>query len=372
MSGMNQVLEIDETNLTARVQPGVVTGELHAQLEARGLFYPPDPASAESSTVGGNVAENAGGLRAVKYGVTRDYVLALETVLATGKVIHTGRATMKNVTGYDLTRLLVGSEGTLGIFTEITLKLIPLPPVVGAVLFLFETAEAAAETTVALGRAGLMPRACEFMDKASLDAVAAYTHASLGAEAGAVLLVEVDGSAAAVAGELEIAKEVGAANGAFEDRTASDAEARDELWSVRRSISPALSTLSPGRVNEDVCLPRSELARYLARTRELAEEAGVPVANFGHMGDGNLHVNVLVPAEADEAAMEGVERLVTNLLESAVAMGGTLSGEHGIGTTKQPYLGLEIPPAEMALMRAVKKVFDPAGILNPGKIFPDD
>jgi glycolate oxidase len=369
MKRMNRILEIDGDNLLAVVQPGVVTGELQKIVEERGLFYPPDPASSDYCTIGGNVAEGAGGLRCVKYGVTRDYVLGMEVALANGSLMRVGGRTIKNVTGYDLTRLMVGSEGTLGIVTEITLRLIPQPEAVRTLVAQFGSAEDALAVVVATARAGIVPRALEFLDTHTLDALRKYSDHGFPAEAGSVLLVEVDGREEAVDREaadiLSICEEQGAIN---IDRADSAVE-RDQAWSARRAVSPALYTIAQGKMNEDICVPKTRIIEVLKFITELRDELDLTIACFGHAGDGNMHVNFMydpTDSHALERARQGVERL----FRKTVSVGGTLSGEHGIGTSKKDYMPIELTEETLALMRELKRVFDPNGILNPGKIFP--
>jgi len=402
LSRMNRIRSIDEENLVAVIEPGVVVNQFQREVERRGLFYPPDPASAEYATMGGSVAECAGGLRGLKYGVTRDYVLALETVLADGEVIHTGRGTLKSVTGYDVTKLLIGSEGTLGVFTEITVKLIPLPEATETSLLFFPSADAAGRCVSRVIARRILPRALEFMDSTTFACVRNYRGAglrregelpagqgvaggtsaeeafrplqSLGglelpAEAGAVLLVELDGAREGIAREREAVLEVARGLGASSILTARDAAERDRMWEIRRVVSPALLSRSPGRINEDIVVPRSHIPEMLAFLAELSREFALPIANFGHAGDGNIHVNILIDT-ADPTHLERAEKIVGRLFHRTVEMGGTLSGEHGIGLTKKEYLPVELGHAELAFMRQLKQLLDPRGILNPGKIFP--
>jgi len=396
---MNRIISIDEANLVAVVEPGVVVSEFQREVEGRGLFYPPDPASAEYSTIGGNVAECAGGLRGLKYGVTRDYVLALETVLADGAVVHTGRGTLKSVTGYDVTKLLIGSEGTLGVFTEITVKLIPLPEALETFLLFFPSAEAAGRCVSRIIARRILPRALEFMDETTFGCVRAYrdkdSSESSGPEggepgaapstegagksrqwrsrfpvqAGAVLLVELDGAREAIAREREAVVEVARGLEAFEVLMARDDREREWMWEFRRVVSPALLSQSPGRINEDICIPRSRIPEMPGYVKQLSEEFSLPVANFGHAGDGNIHVNILVDA-GEPTHVERAEQIVERVFRRTVSMGGSLSGEHGIGLTKSRFLTLEVGRAELELMRRLKGLFDPRGILNPGKILP--
>ncbi|HTV01209.1 MAG TPA: FAD-linked oxidase C-terminal domain-containing protein [Luteitalea sp.] len=370
---LNRILEIDEANLLAVVEAHVITGDLQRAVEAVGLFYPPDPASLSTSTIGGNIAECAGGPRAFKYGVTKRYVLGLEAVLPSGEVVHTGSKSVKNVVGYDLTQLLVGSEGTLAVITKATLRLVPLPPTAVTLRATFATIRDAVDAVTGLIRARVTPSALELIDGDSLDAVATNlgTHALAPEGTGAVLLLDVDGLEAAVGEE---AARVGAAceaAGATEVLVARDRETREELWRVRRALSLSLRVLAPLKINHDVVVPKGripELFDLIARLR--AETPGVRLPCFGHVGDGNIHVNMMLDP-ADGAAVAAARRAERALFEGVVALEGSISGEHGIGFSKKPFVPLELSSVEIALMRRVKAAFDPMNILNPGKMFPD-
>jgi len=371
MTRMNRIVTIDGQNMVAVVEPGVVCAEFQAAVEKVGLFYPPDPASSEFSTLGGNVAECAGGLRGMKYGVTRDYVLALEAVLPSGEIIHTGSRAMKNVSGYDLTRLLVGSEGTLCVFTQMTVRLLPLPECIRTVLAYFAGFDDAARTVSKVIEARIVPRALEFMDADALEAVRDYGEFDFPPEAKAALLVEVDGDDAVTQREAETVATICRENGCGTVSVAISAEDREELWRTRRAVSPALYNLAPKKkIAEDVCVPRSRLADLLGEIARIKRERSLRIACFGHAGDGNVHVNFLVESDTPEVVRR-TEEGVEELLRTVVSYGGSISGEHGIGTTKTEYLGIEIPPRELDLMRRIKRLFDPNGILNPGKLFPE-
>jgi glycolate oxidase len=363
---MRNILEIDTENMVAIVEPGVVTWDLQQAVEKLGLFYPPDPSSLKFSTIGGNIAECAGGPRAVKYGVTRDYVLGLEAVLPTGEIINTGVRTAKGVVGYDLTRLLVGSEGTLGVVTKAVLKLLPLPETTTTMLALFPDLRDAARATSAIIRARIIPSTLEIMDSVSIKCVEGFAKTGL-PEAEALLLIEVDGHKAAVETEAEAVRRVCLENGAGEFRTASDRNEVKDLWKARRAVSAALYKARPGKINEDIVVPRSRIPDLVDGLRGISERHGVLIASFGHAGDGNIHVNIMhdrkSQAEAALAAAEDVFRL-------AVGLGGTISGEHGVGSAKSRYLDMELKPDAIAAMKRIKEAFDPKGILNPGKIFP--
>jgi glycolate oxidase len=367
---LNRILEIDEANLLAIVQPGVITGNLQDAVESRGLFYPPDPQSFKESSIGGNVAECAGGPRAFKYGVTKRYVMGLEAVLPTGEIIRTGGKTVKNVVGYDLTQLLVGSEGTLAIITEIVLRLVPKPPTVATLRACFGTVREAADAVTALIRRRVVPSTLELMDRDSLDTVAAYVGERLAPEGtGALLLVEIDGVAEAVAAETNHVADACRECGALEVLRARDAAERETLWRVRRETSYALRTIAPLKLNNDVVVPRGRVPELFALVERLRDAHQLRIPAFGHAGDGNIHVNVMVDP-ADGAAMARAHAAVAELFEGVIALEGSISGEHGIGFAKKPYIGLELSDDVLALMQRVKAAFDPHGILNPGKIFP--
>ncbi len=370
LTKMNRILQIDTENLVAVVEPGVVTYHLQQEVEKIGLFYPPDPASLKSSTIGGNVAECAGGPRAVKYGVTKDYVLGLEVVLPTGEIITTGVQTVKSVVGYDLTKLLVGSEGTLGIITKIILRLLPLPKAKRTMLAIFPTIEAAATTVSQVISSRIIPTTLEFMDNATIRCVEDYLHMGLPVEAGALLIIEVDGVPEAVAQDVQEIQKICLANQALEMKVAKDEREADELWKARRSVSTAVVKINPTKVNEDITVPRSKVPNILRQVEAIAKKYNLIIVNFGHAGDGNIHVNVLIdkrrPGE-EERARAAVKEIFAATLE----LGGTLSGEHGIGITKSPYISMELGDMGLEVMKRIKKAFDPNNIMNPGKIFPD-
>ncbi len=368
---MNRILEIDQANLLAVVEPNVVTGDLQDAVEKVGLFYPPDPASLRQSVIGGNVAECAGGPRAFKYGTTKQYVLGLEAVLPTGEIVETGGKVVKNVVGYDLTHLLVGSEGTLAIITRITLRLVPKPPVQATLRATFPTIEAAVEAVGGIIRERVVPAAIELIDGTSLEAVARYLKVRSLAPEGtaAILLVEVDGVPAAVADEaLRVDRALRAA-GATEVLRAKDEAERQELWRVRRELSMSLKMVAGLKFNHDVVVPKARIPALVALVGHIAGEYRLRIPCFGHAGDGNIHVNIMVdPTDADEIRRaHEAERL---LFEGVVAMDGSISGEHGIGFSKAPFLSIELSADEIALMKRVKAAFDPHSLLNPGKIFP--
>jgi glycolate oxidase len=368
---MNRILEIDEANLVAVVEPCVITGDLQAAVEEKGLFYPPDPASLGISSIGGNVAECAGGPRAFKYGTTKQYVLGLEAVLPTGEVVRTGGKVVKNVVGYDLTHLLVGSEGTLAIITKIILRLVPKPPVAATLRATFPSIEAAVDAVTRLLRARVVPAAVEIVDGECLVAVANYLGGRRLAPDGtaALLLVEVDGLAEQVAAEADRVATACRESGATELLRAKDEDERQELWRVRRELSPALKVIRPIKYNHDVVVPKGRVPELFALVEKLKVQFDVQIPCFGHVGDGNIHVNIMVGSTDEEIRRAHEAEAV--LFEGVVALDGSISGEHGIGFAKAKFLGLELTPETIALMKRVKHAFDPTGILNPGMIFPD-
>jgi glycolate oxidase len=365
---MKKTLEVDSGNLYVLCEPGVINGKLQRELEWMGLFYPPDPASMDFCTIGGNVAENAGGPRGLKYGVTRDYVMEIEAVLPDGEVIMTGVRTAKGVVGYDLTRLLTGSEGTLSIFTKMRLKVLPLPEEVITLLAIFSDLEASGNAVTKIISSRIIPRTLEFMDHEAIASVESYKPVGLPEKAEAVLLVELDGHPATITKEAEKIADICQQLGG-EIRMAEDDLARSQLWASRRAISPALYQIKPTKINEDIVVPRSKVTEMLKRLRRLSEESGIRIVNFGHAGDGNIHVNIMVDKAIQEEYEKGLS-LVKKLFQETLSLGGTISGEHGVGLTKLEYIGMELSAKELEIMKSIKKVFDPTNILNPGKIFP--
>lgn len=364
---MKQIKSIDRGDLVAVVEPGVVTGELHQQVEAQGLFYPPDPNSLATCQIGGNIAENAGGPRAFRYGVTRDYVLGLEVVTAEGSLLKLGKRTFKGVSGYDLTSLIVGSEGTLAIVTEATLKLIPKPEAVATLLAFLPDVRATQKAVSAIFASGLMPRCIELLDQEAL--AIARENAATPIDDGvakAMLLIEVDGDAFALPRQIERCGNVILQAGALRVVTASEPQERERLWETRREMSRALRKTARYKLSEDVVVPLSRIADLIDTCQAIAQEHGIRVVSHGHAGDGNLHVNLLWDRHEQHGA---AERAVRRLFEAVIAMGGCLTGEHGIGVLKAPYLGLEQSEELIALQKRIKDMFDPYAILNPGKIF---
>lgn len=367
-SRMDQILEIDGENFIARVEPGVIVSKLHAAVEALGLFYPPDPASSSVCTIGGNIGECAGGPRAVKYGVTRDYVLGLRAVLPSGEIIRTGVSTAKGVAGYDLTRLIVGSEGTLALVTQITLKLLPKPAVVKTLAVFFNHMDPAAQTVAGLMKLSVIPRCVEYLDEASINLVREYLSFDLPREVKAMLILELDGDADLVEKEAEQIRQLCTRAGAIEVRVASDQAEAVKLWEARKALSPILYKIAPDKINEDIVVPISKIPRMVAICREIQESSGLTVVSFGHAGDGNIHCNIMYDKK-DPDQTRRAEQAVGDLFKATLSLGGTITGEHGVGITKMKYLPLEIGPRELEIMKGIKKVFDPDNILNPGKIF---
>lgn len=370
LAAMNRILDIDPVDMTATVEAGVVTATLGAAAARHGLFYPPDPASLAISTIGGNLACNAGGPSGLKYGVTRDYVLALEVVLADGRVAWFGSRAMKNSSGYPLAHLFVGSEGTLGVITRAVLKLLPRPAKERTLLAGFASLEAAAALVTRVLGTGILPAAIELVDRVCLDAVDAYRPLGLPLDVEAVLLFRHDGTEDSTRAEVEAVGAIARANDAVLLRVAADEAEADELWLARRAVSPALARLRPNKLGEDVAVPRSAIVEMVRRIRAISDRHGLPIATFGHISDGNLHPNILF----DGAVPEERQRMLaaaSDIFIAALDLGGVLSGEHGIGALKKEFLPLGVDPTALELMRALKVLLDPRGIMNPGKVLPD-
>lgn len=368
LARMNRILEIDTRNLVVRAQSGATTLSISEAVEAKGLFYPPDPSSMKISTIGGNVAENSGGLRGLKYGVTRDYVMGLQVVLADGEILFAGNRCVKDVAGYTLRDLFIGSEGTLGVVTEVLLKLIPKPAARKTLLALFDRMEDAAETVSAIIEQKIIPCTLEFLDNVTINCVEDFSAVGLPRDAGAVLLMETDGHPAAVAEEAEALGRIAREHHAREVKVAATAGEAAALATARRSAFSAMARLAPTTILEDATVPRSELARMVTRINEIAAKYQVKVGTFGHMGDGNLHPT-FVTDERNKEEMHRVEEAMREIFEEAIALGGTITGEHGVGLAKKPFLEKQVGPVAIAVMRRIKRSFDPSGILNPGKIF---
>lgn len=368
---LTAICQIDPDDMVAVVQPGVITGQLQAAVEAQGLFYPPDPASLEYCSIGGNAATNAGGPRAFRYGVTREYVLGLDVALMGGERLRVGRRTTKGVAGYDLTAGFVGSEGTFGVITELTLRLLPSPPGAATVLALFRDVLAAGTCISALLRGGLSPRVLELADRASLETVRGKLRYRVPDEAGAMVLLEIDGDVEFLEARVEKLAARADELGALEVFFATTPSDRAALWAARRGISPALKETYRIKLNEDICVPRGRIVQMLSRVDAAAARHGVPVAVFGHAGDGNLHVNMLSNDDpADPAVREQLMRCARDIFADTIAVGGTLSGEHGIGSTKRDFMPMEQAPNVLEWQRRLKAMWDPQNLLNPGKILP--
>ncbi len=365
---MKKIIEINVDDLYAICQPGLTTYELQQAVEKHGLIFPPDPASYKDSFIGGNIAENAGGMRTPKYGVTKHYVLGLEVVTATGEVIRTGGKTVKNVVGFDLTGLMCGSEGMLGIITEATLKLLPTPETTTTVRANFHSMEAACRVLTKFTPEGLLPMAMEVIDKFCVAAVEENFAFGLSKDAAAILLVAVDGSREEVEKNASTIVRIMGENGGFDILRSKSKEEEDKLWDVRRAISPSLMKYGTLKINEDVVVPRSKVPELVAKIEQIGKKHNTFVANFGHAGDGNIHVNFVVDRDnPDEIAR--ARQCVAETFALSVELGGTISGEHGIGYVKAPYLDYAIDKPTLEIMKGIKKVFDPNGILNPGKMF---
>ncbi len=370
MARMRRIIEISRADQVAVVEPGVITGELQRAVEAEGLFYPPDPSSLGVSAIGGNIAENAGGARCLKYGVTGDYVMALQVVLASGAIIRVGGRTVKNVTGYNLRSLFVGSEGTLGIVTEATLRLLPKPRHTLTLAAEFMEIEDAAQAVTAMLMSGVLPVAVEIMDATTLACVEDLLRMGLPLDVGALLLVSADGNHLdGVRADLALLGQVCRDQGARAVQVAATGAESDALWRARRSIAPALARRKPNKLGEDIAVPRSRIPAMVRAIRRIAAEHDLLIPIYGHAGDGNLHPNILCNKH-DSEEMARVRRAAGEIFAEAVALGGTLSGEHGIGLLKKEFLEADLGATQIAVMRAVKDALDPQGILNPGKIFP--
>lgn len=365
---MNRIIEIDPDNRAVVVEPGVLNGDLQEALRPHGLFWPPDPTSAAFSSIGGNLACNAGGPRAVKYGACRDNVLALDAVAGNGALLRCGSRTTKGATGYDLTRFLVGSEGTLAIITQATLRLTPLPETVRTLRALYRDVAAAAAAVARIMRQPATPCALEFMDGEALRLAREIGGADI-PPAGALLMIEVDGSAAAIQSAVDAVSQAARGDGLIALDAAGSAVEVQKLWAARKALSPALRSIAPKKINEDVVVPVSRVPALVAAVADISRRSGIPIVTFGHAGNGNLHVNLMFdPANASQA--QNAPGALAEVFDSVIALGGTLSGEHGIGIAKRPFMRKAISPATLAMMQAIKSQFDPDGILNPGKLLP--
>lgn len=366
---MTRIVELDERNMMVTAEAGVRTIDLYNRCAEKGLFYPPDPASWTFSTIGGNIAENAGGMRAVKYGVTKNYVMGLEVVLADGAVLKTGGKAIKNVTGYDLTSLFIGSEGTLGVVTQALLRLIPMPKRRATLQAMFAALDDGCRTIHTMIQSGVIPAAAEIMDRTCLEVVALHQKTDFDPKVGACVIIEIDGEDEAdIARHAERIEDAATACGAVSFRAARTQQEADEIWAVRRGISSALAALSPSRIGEDISVPRDAFPEMVRRIREVSEKHRFRIAVFGHAGDGNIHPSILCDLNQPGEG-ERVHKAADDIFAAALSLGGTLSGEHGIGITKRPYIADAVGETGIRTLKAVKAALDPKGILNPGKIW---
>jgi glycolate oxidase len=371
LTRLNQIVEIDIVNRIATVEPGVVTDHFIAAVDKAGLFYPPDPASSKTSTMGGNIAECAGGPRGVKYGVTRDYILGLEVILPDGSVTQIGNTVDSEMAGPDWTSLFLGSEGTLGVVTKIYIRLVDKPAAKQTMLAIFDKIENAANTVSTMMASGTIPTTLEIMDNLTIRAVENYLNIGLPVEAEAALLIEVDGNSEAVTKQSEFVIRVCKDCGAADVQIAKNKQETDNLWRARRAISPACGKINPTKISEDATVPRSQIPAIVKRIREIAEKYNLKMVIFGHAGDGNLHPNILTNKHNIEE-MQRVEQAVEELFHAALQLGGTLSGEHGIGYMKAPFLRWETGEVGFAVGRKIKEAVDPKGLMNPGKMFTSE
>jgi len=367
---LNKILEIDTRDLFAVAETGVITKDLHIKVTELGLLYPPDPSSMKTSTLGGNVAENAGGLRGLKYGVTKDWILGLEVVTPLGDIINVGSKCVKSVSGFDLTRLFCGSEGLLGIITKITVKLIPAPEHAESMLAVFDDINDAAKTVSEIIASGVIPATLEFLDNISINAVEDFKKIGLPRDAGAILLIETDGCRASAIQEAEKVVAICKIQGAREVKRAANSEEKNKIWEGRRACLSALARVRPTTILEDATVPRSKIPEMVRGVREIANKYSIQIGNFGHAGDGNLHPTILTDLR-DKEEMGRVQVAIDEIFALALRLGGTLTGEHGIGSAKKKYLVNEFGEKGVAVMRAIKSALDPNNILNPGKMFLD-
>lgn len=366
---MNKIFEIDLENLVAVVQPGVINIHLQKEVVKYGLFYPPDPASMEYSSLGGNVSENAGGMRAAKYGITKDYVMALRAVLPSGEIIRAGKRTIKDVAGYNLAGILIASEGSLAVLSELTLKLIPLPKFKKTAFAIFPSVKSAMNAVYKSLASGVSPVSMEFLDNLSIRAVESKFNKGLPIEAGAILIADVDGNVKeAIDEDLRNLEYYFLEAGASEFKIAKDEQETADIWFARRNCSQSIAMYGTLKLNEDITVPRSKLPTLLEGIDEISKKYGFKIPCFGHTGDGNVHTNVMVPDKNDKEQVKKGYEAVEEIFKLTVKLGGTLSGEHGIGLSKAPFMNLAFSEAEMNLMRNIKKAFDPNNILNPFKM----
>jgi len=370
MVGMDKILDVNPVDLLIDVEAGIITQKVDMEAQKYGLFYPPDPGTVKTSTIGGNIAENAGGLRGLKYGVTRDYVNALEAVLPNGDIVNFGTRTVKGVTGYNMVDLMSGSEGTLAVITKATLSLLPIPPARASLLALFNTIDDAAKTVRDIVAEGVITSTLEILDQVTINAIEDYLGLGLDRNIGAMLLIEVDGQQGAVDAEAGIVMKVCNSNNALSCKKAASAEERDEIWAARRAALSSLARVKPSTILEDATIPRSRIVDMVQEVNRIAEKYGLRIGTFGHAGDGNIHPTILTDLR-DAEEEKKVEGAIEDIFRAAVEMGGTLSGEHGIGISKAKYLRMEISRESYEIMKRVKQAFDPDNILNPGKMFTD-
>ncbi|WP_026702508.1 FAD-binding oxidoreductase [Salibacterium aidingense] len=370
MSQWPETIDVFADDLIAIVSPSVLTADINKTVEPHGLMYPPDPSSAHVCTIGGNLAENSGGPRGLKYGVTKDYVIGLEVVTPEGEIMKTGGRTIKNVTGFDLTKLIIGSEGTLGVITEATVKLVPKPPAVQTLMAVFDDVELAGEATSKTLTSGILPSKMEFVDQECIKAVENYNPIGLPVEAAAILIIELDGHPEAIQMETEQVQKIMEELEASATQIPETEEEAAKIWQARKLVSPAIATIKPTKVSEDATVPRSKIGPMMGRLQAIKEKYNVDIVVFGHAGDGNLHPDVMCD-KRDTEEMERVENAVAEIFEAAIDLGGTLSGEHGIGTMKSAFMEQELGPVGVDMMKRIKAAWDPSNILNPGKIFPE-
>ena len=366
---MNKIIEIDEPNMVAVVQPGVINGDLQKAVEAKGLFFPPDPASMDYTTIGGNVSENAGGMRAAKYGITKDYVMAMRAVLPNGDIIRAGKKTIKDVAGYNIAGILVASEGTLAIITEITLKLIPKPRFKKSYMAIFNSVEDAMNAVFKSLANGANPVAMEFLDSLVIKALKQKLNAPLPENAGAILIGDVDGNVEEeIKFQIDVLEKSFKENGCMEFKVSNDEKESNEIWYARRNASPATTIYGTLKLNEDISVPRSMLPIALNKIYEIGKKYGLNVPCFGHAGDGNIHVNVMVKDKNNPEEVKKGHKAIEEIFKLVIELGGTLSGEHGIGISKAEFMDIAFSETELNLFKQIKKAFDPKGILNPGKM----
>ena len=367
---MNRIQEIDEENLTAVVEPGVVTAELHRRAREKGLYYPPDPSSSEFCTIGGNIAQGASGPHSVKYGGTKDYLLGLELVTPTEEILRAGGRTVKRAVGYDLVRLIVGSEGTLAVVTRAILKLIPYPECRVGLLALFPSIYDASRAITEIVRSKASPSVLEYMDEASLGIMDAHSRFGLPAETRSILMIETDGSKSSASEEAEWISALCYQSRALRVDFARTEEETARIWKARKALSQTLYRIKPAKINEDIVVPRSKVGEMVSGLADLGKKYGLTIVSFGHAGEGNLHVNIMTDQKGSQE-WDRAQEAVAEIFRLALSLGGSLSGEHGIGLSKRPYFSLEVDSVAVKMMKEVKRAFDPKGILNPGKIFPE-